>query len=144
MIKTNVATINEQLTKIEKSIVDVRSAENLASTALARIETRLNPAVQARLIGGSEPIVSLSDDETQLIREILKPVSKGAPQQFNVGDFLDPGVAVTSLPDAITSKLPKLLEIRYFFDRSGAIMLVANLSRGAAGYNVIVGIVPPS
>jgi hypothetical protein len=91
VIKTNVATINERVARVDKNIDDVRSAENLASPALGRIEATLNAGVQSTP-RAANPIASLtlSTGETQLIREILKPVRKGAPQQYKMGDPLLP------------------------------------------------------
>jgi hypothetical protein len=78
--------------------------------------------------------LTLSTDEIQLIRETLKPANKGAPQ-FSVGDPLQPGIPVTLLPNSITSKFPSLSGLFYFFDRGGAVMVVA--------FRTIVGTVTP-
>jgi outer membrane murein-binding lipoprotein Lpp len=143
VIKTNAAAINEKVSKIETSIDDVRSAGNLASTTLGRIETRLDTAASQGRVGGPGFLVglTLSSDETQLIRAVLKPVLKGVPQQFKVGDLLEPGIFVAMLPREITSKFLRLSGLLYFTDRSGALMLVASI---APGYNVIVGTVTPA
>jgi hypothetical protein len=118
--------------------------------ALGRIEARLDTGGKTNSGGGGSPPfqvgnptlatagLTLSTGEIQLIRETLKPVSKGTPPQFRVGDPLQPGIFVGLLPNSITSKFPRLSGLFYFIDRSGAVMLVAIDAK------IIVAIVTPA
>jgi hypothetical protein len=125
-LKTDIAVIKTNVAAINAHIIDVSSPGDRASKALERIEARLdtgggvsplnNQGLTFQVGANGSPVLTLSSDETQLIRDILKPVPKGTPQQFRVGDSLGPGIFISLLPTPITSKFPRLRGLFYFFD----------------------------
>jgi hypothetical protein len=146
VVKTTVATINERLTRIDKSVESVLASGVTASSALSRIEARLsamslqqpNPLVVSVPPRGPTPLyeITFTDGEKQLIREFINPIRVAESPAYQIGEIA-PVTSLSMLPEPIVAKIPRLTGLRYAVDRGGTILIV-----DGATYR-IAAIIPP-
>ena len=117
-VKRDLAATRERLVKLEA---------NAASALLAdKMKLRADDRMRESAVAVPTPPFALTRDEIQLIRDFIKvpPPLPGAPQNINAGDRI-PDTALTSLPEPIMEKVPKLRGARFTVDRNSAIIVVA-------------------
>ena len=147
VVKTTAATINERVTRIDKSVESVLASGITASSALSRIEARLsamslqqqpNPLVVPVPPRGPTPLyeITFTDGEKQLIREFIKPIRLAESPAYQIGEIA-PVTSLSMLPEPIVAKIPRLTGLRYAVDRGGTILIV-----DGATYR-IAAIIPP-
>jgi hypothetical protein len=128
VLKSTVGVIGDRQAKIEES---VRSLESKALASLNRIETRLLPTGTLALAP-----LDLEPDQIAFLRDALKPRRTDKPTLAKIGNlFADSKFPY--VPDYIVEKIPKLKGLRYTYDQSGAILLLA-------GGGWVVQIIEPS
>ena len=125
VIKRDVATITDRLTKLEKQVADIQSGQVSAATILSRVEAKLQqPPPQPR---PAPPMLALTSEEGMIIRDLLK--SDFVPAiAYKTGARIGDEIPVASLrdfSDTLLSKVPKLKGTKYAFDEKGQILIAS-------------------
>ena len=134
-LKTDIATLHRELDPLKELFAKLEQAEKAKLVADQNATAEKNKA--AAEPRPDQTGLSLSREDIQLIRDVIKPApASGAPTAaVNVGDPIS--FATIPLPSFLMEKVPKLLGAR-FTTRSGSIILVKRDSRQ------VDAVLPPS
>jgi hypothetical protein len=129
VVKANLGSVREQLSAVQETL---RSSAARTQASLSTIEGKLGKDYPT--VGTGSEDLNLSDEEVYLIREVMKPIKTGKPQQAKIGDELPDAVSLDLkvLPRKLTDKIPRLASYSYLYDASGALLLISNRTRRVA------------
>ena len=114
-LKTQIAGLKTELAGMQRKLA------KLEAGAVA------TPPDRTEITGGlAAPLLKLNRDEIQTIRDFIKvvPPPLGATPKIKLGDIL-PDFALSSVPEPIMDKLPKLKGARFTVDQNRATVIVA-------------------
>lgn len=126
LLKMEISSLQRELSPLKERLLRLDQAEKAkeAGEAKARDERdKASPAIQPQPTS-----LGLSREETQLIRDYIKPAPVSGPSaaSVNVGDPV--AWPTIPFPSPVTEKVPKLLGARFAI-RNGSILVVRRDSR---------------
>src|SRR5215203_3374929 len=114
-LKTQIAGLKTELAGMQRKLA------KLEAGAVA------TPPDRTEITGGlAAPLLKLNRDEIQTIRDFIKvvPPPLGATPKIKLGDIL-PDFALSSVPESVMDKLPKLKGARFTVDQNRATIIVS-------------------
>lgn len=138
LVRKDVSTANEKLTKIERDMAEVRTAQSSVASVLGRIETQVTrqapPSPSPQMLA-----LKMSPNDTRTLWEIL---GKIPPPMINfvsvkLGEKLPMNTMLLDFPTELISKVPQLKGLKYTFDQNSIVIVDATDNR-------VMAIVPPA